>query len=266
MPVLSVIFPGIAQRGSIIITNPAGTIRFTREQVRPANASAHPKAVEHPLTISLADFPQGEVRWLDVVAHTDRDYRWFTALVNGTRQGDFSGSIFIWHANEITPVRFDLYNGEGLLVARTNYYNIQAQLVGGLRRPPEDAGAVVTFPHDLAAKISRVVRLDQASGTKKSIPVFIWLDVAKAPIGTALLTLTLGTEGQLAKLNGAAEWKGEGPYGFAGRISGEYADVIGRPTGEKIRIGALLRAWQGECLLAALREEYFSLDQVTDED
>ena len=262
MPVLSVIFPGIERRGSIIITNPVGKIRFTREQVRPADAPAHPKAVESPLAISCANFPQREIKWLDVVAHTDRDYRWFTALVDGAEQGDFSGSIFIWRANEITPVRFDLYNGEGILVARTGYHDIRAQLVGD-PQPPEDVGAVVTFPDDLAARISRVVRIDQASGAEGNIPVFIWLDVTKAPIGTTHLNLTLVTEGINPELDVRVEWLGKGPYGFAGRISRKkYAGVIGQPAGKEIRIGTILRAWQGKSILAALREGWFSLDQV----
>ena len=255
MIILPVSFKGVAGRpagrGQIAITNPAGTINFTRAQIRPADATVHPNAVQHTLAGSWSGFPEGGVRHLEVSAHTDRDYSWFKIPVNGAAQGNFSGEMFIWHTNRITPVRFDgfdLMRGQPMFSA--GYYSVRAKFIDE-PLPLAQGEAIVTFPEEFAARISRVVRGRRG---QDQVPVFVWFDVQRVPAGTDSLSLSFVT-GRRDFLQDIKVWEGPDQYAFIGQIEADHPGVIGLPTG-KVGVGCILRATRQERVLGTIRESF----------
>ena len=243
-----------AGRGQIAITAPAGTINFTRAQIRQADALAHPNAVQHTLAGKWAGFPEWGVRHLEVIAHTDKDYKWFTIPVNGAAQGNFSGDIFIWPANKVTPVRidgFDLMAGQPMF--STGYFEVAAQLVG---EPPEDTGPLVAFPDDFIARISKVVR-----GWQKGelIPVNVWFDVQKAPPGTNSLELYFLIDG-LETRQRIKTFNGPDEFSFDGQLPADHPGVVGLQNG-KVGTGCILKATRTGEVLGAIRTA-FDLDRA----
>jgi hypothetical protein len=259
MTILPINF-GVRQ-GRITITRPVGAIGFTRSQVRSAEFIRHPNTVQHTLEGNWSGFPEGGVRRLDVMARTDRDYPWFSIPVNGAAEGRFAGEIFIWSANQITPVRFDGFDLlSGQLLFETGYYQVQTKFLGG-PPPLRSAEPSVTFPEQFRARIARVI---SAGKEADHLFVTVWFNIQSVPPGTESLSLSFLFYDK-SHWQGITNYTKPGEYCFAGWIAARHASLIGRPDGQKVGVGCILEAFGSQGGPGGgpqVHRDGFTLDQV----
>jgi hypothetical protein len=245
--------------GQIKIAGPTEAVKFTPANIRPADAPSHPLAIKHTLAGNWANFPDRWVDRLDVVAHTDRDYKWFDVPVHGAERGAFAGDVFTWHANEITSYRFDGFDQAGQRMFSSDYSYIKTQLVEG---PPEGDQAVIDFPEDLVAGISRVVSWGSMGS---QLPVAVRFDVQKTPAGTTNLALAFMTDKGIS-LRVPKGWNGPGEYDFLDEIACVSGAGLKHQAGEQFNVGVSLWALKDEksrALDLASHRDSFTLYQST---
>jgi hypothetical protein len=247
--------------GQIGIICPSPVVKYSRAQIRPADASSHPGMIKHTLAGNWF-LPNDRIEWLDVIARTERKGRpCFSLPVYGAAKGGFSGEMFIGPANKHTSVRFEGRDFTHQLMFRTGYYDIWAQLVD---EPPAEE-PIVDFPNDLTASISKTVNRDQANGR---FQVAVWLDVKKVPDETEKLSLAFITD-KGESLRAVHDWQGSREYCFGGMIPTGHGVVEGQPPAEELNVGTMLRAfrWQKnekeelEMLELALFRDHFTVYQ-----